>query len=272
MIANKTVSTVKSNHFSLSNEIKSVKPMSFRGSVVFFGIPSLIMAFSYYIFMPFLQSLGISHYNAFFVAHIIPMSMFIVATFVLLEREGVHTFSEFISRTRFNNFKLRYFVYGIGVFFALNFAYGPFDAIATVLIESNIITIPDFVPLFGDPRIEITPGFLLSIVGEQLAGNWGIILIFLMSLFFNIVGEELFWRGYVLPRQEVRFGKHTWIVHGLMWTFFHSFKYWDLLGLLPVCLIISYVAQRKQNNWISFIAHLLFNGILIVFLLPVVLA
>jgi membrane protease YdiL (CAAX protease family) len=49
--------------------------------------------------------------------------------------------------------------------------------------------------------------------------------------------------------------------HGLLWTAFHVFKWWDLIGLLPVCLAIAYVSQRTKNNWPAFIAHFLFNGL-----------
>ena len=81
-------------------------------------------------------------------------------------------------------------------------------------------------------------------------------------LFFNIFGEELWWRGYVLPRQAKHFGKYACdLFHGLLWTLFHAFKWWDLIGLLPVCLSLSYVAQRRQSTWPGNIAHLLFNGL-----------
>jgi len=28
--------------------------------------------------------------------------------------------------------------------------------------------------------------------------------------------RELWWRGYILPRQELAFGRWTWIIHGLL--------------------------------------------------------
>jgi membrane protease YdiL (CAAX protease family) len=80
-------------------------------------------------------------------------------------------------------------------------------------------------------------------------------------LFFNITGEELWWRGYILLRQELSQGCWAWLIHGVLWTLFHAFKWWDLLNLLPVCLLISYAAQRTKNNWIPCIAHYLFNGL-----------
>lgn len=67
-------------------------------------------------------------------------------------------------------------------------------------------------------------------------------------LFVSIVGEELWWRGYVLPHQELSFGRHTWLIHGLLWTGFHASKWWDLISLLPLCLGLSYLVSRLENN------------------------
>jgi hypothetical protein len=61
------------------------------------------------------------------------------------------------------------------------------------------------------------------------------------------------------------------LVHGLLWWVFHIFKWWDLIGLLPVTLLLSYVSQRTQNNWPAFIAHYLLNGLGFLFVLGAVL-
>jgi membrane protease YdiL (CAAX protease family) len=60
-------------------------------------------------------------------------------------------------------------------------------------------------------------------------------------------------------------------VHGLLWNAFHAFKWWDLAGLLPVCLLIAYISQRTKNNWSALIAHGLFNGLALVLVLAAVL-
>jgi len=108
-------------------------------------------------------------------------------------------------------------------------------------------------------------------LGESVRGRWEIVFLFLMLLLFNVVGEELWWRGIILPRQELTHGRWTWVVHGLLWTAFHAFKWWDLLGLLPVCLLIAFISQRTKNNWPALIAHLLFNGLTLILVVAAVL-
>ena len=94
-----------------------------------------------------------------------------------------------------------------------------------------------------------------------LSGNIIALLAFLVFLFFNIIGEEFWWRGYILPRQELAFGKHTWYIHGLMWAFFHAFKWWDVLSLIPVTLILTFLVWHFKNNTVGIVLHFLINGI-----------
>src|SRR5205807_1973574 len=61
-------------------------------------------------------------------------------------------------------------------------------------------------------------------MGVPLAGAWWILVYYaLVMLACNIGGEELWWRGYLLPRQEAAFGKAAWIIHGMYWSLFHLF-------------------------------------------------
>jgi membrane protease YdiL (CAAX protease family) len=42
-------------------------------------------------------------------------------------------------------------------------------------------------------------------------------------LLLNILGEEFLWRGLMLTRQEVVFGKYTWLVHDWLGIFHIAF-------------------------------------------------
>lgn len=104
---------------------------------------------------------------------------------------------------------------------------------------------------------------------QTLLGNWPVLITFLVVWVIATLGEELWWRGVILPRQELAHGTHTWIVHGLLWTLFHVFTPWKLILLLPGALALSFVAQRTRSTIPGFIAHALVNGIEILVLLVV---
>ena len=101
---------------------------------------------------------------------------------------------------------------------------------------------------------------------EELAGiagrgNWTLVWVSFVTLFFNIFGEELWWRGYILPRQELVHGGSTWIIHGALWTIFHAFKYWEIAAILLASLALSFVALKRKNTWPGIVTHLTINGL-----------
>jgi len=93
------------------------------------------------------------------------------------------------------------------------------------------------------------------------AGRYWLLAVWFPYWILNIMGEEILWRGVMLPRQELAFGNKTWIVHGLGWGLFHIAFGWQLLiTLLPILFIQSYVVQQRKNSWIGVIVHAGING------------
>jgi membrane protease YdiL (CAAX protease family) len=108
-------------------------------------------------------------------------------------------------------------------------------------------------------RFEHSPSFMSF---EPLtSGRYWLLLIWLPYWILNILGEEFLWRGVMLPRQEVAFGKHTWLIHGFGWGLFHVAFGWQLLiTLIPLIFIQSYIVQKTKNSWIGVIMHAGLNG------------
>jgi len=227
------------------------------------------MAASIYLFLPWLRSLGISEVKSFLVAHIVPMALMLTAALVAIFRvEGYPlNWASIRERYRFPRISFKALLWALVIYIAIMIGYGVTSQIGMALIGNGVIPIPSGLSPWMDPRASM----IAQSTGDALQGDWGIAALWFVMLFFNIAGEELWWRGYILPRQELTHGKWTWLVHGLMWTLFHTFKWWDLIGLLPVCLIIAYSAQRLKNNWPAFIAHYIFNGMAFVIILSKVL-
>lgn len=92
-------------------------------------------------------------------------------------------------------------------------------------------------------------------------GRYWILLIWFPFWILNILGEEFIWRGVMMPRQEIVFGKYTWLVHGIGWGLFHIAFGWQLLiTLIPIIFIQSYVVQKTKNSWNGVIIHGGLNG------------
>lgn len=92
-------------------------------------------------------------------------------------------------------------------------------------------------------------------------GRYWLLLIWAPYWITNILGEEFLWRGVMLPRQEIAFGKYTWLIHGFGWGLFHIAFGWQLLvTLIPLIFIQSYLVQKTGNSWVGVIMHGGLNG------------
>lgn len=93
------------------------------------------------------------------------------------------------------------------------------------------------------------------------AGRYWLLLLWLPYWILNIMGEEFLWRGVMLPRQELAFGRNAWLIHGIGWWMFHFAFGWHLmLMLMPLIFIQSWVVQKTRNSWVGVIMHAGLNG------------
>jgi membrane protease YdiL (CAAX protease family) len=109
------------------------------------------------------------------------------------------------------------------------------------------------------PGVPLHPPFLTM---EPLTpGRYWILAAWLPLWVLNILGEEFLWRGVVLPRQEVAFGRWAWLANGSGWLLFHlAFGPIIVLTLLPIVFILPFAAQRRMNSSVGVLIHGGLNG------------
>jgi membrane protease YdiL (CAAX protease family) len=106
----------------------------------------------------------------------------------------------------------------------------------------------------------------------QLVGAWGFYVLFLIMFVFNILGEEFFFRGVLLPKMEGVFGKWDWVANGVLFGLFHLHEPWIILAAaLDGAIIFALPVRRFRSTWLAVIAHALANVILLPLILMVVL-
>ena len=77
----------------------------------------------------------------------------------------------------------------------------------------------------------------------------------------NIIGEELWWRGFIQTRQEPVFGAATCVLQGFLHLAFHaSFGPGVMFVLLPVVFVIPWAVQRTGNTSVGMFIHAAING------------
>ncbi|MCK4472465.1 MAG: CPBP family intramembrane metalloprotease [Anaerolineae bacterium] len=241
---------------------KTIRPMSWGLSLLFFGLPAIMVIVCFHVIMPALISGGATPFNAYFVAMGVPLVVMLVASLVAYRIEGnPMTWAALKERFRLGRMNGKAWLWTIGTLVVISLGYGIASQISLLLVTNGIMPMPASLPAWLDPRNMKRIVETMDQAAGGLSGNWMVLITFVISLFFNIIGEEFWWRGYILPRQELALGKWVWVIHGLLWAFFHAFKWWDVIGLLPVTVGFSYVVYRLKNNTPGIILHTLFNGL-----------
>ncbi len=105
------------------------------------------------------------------------------------------------------------------------------------------------------PQWYFDPGFGTTDIG--LVAN-----VFLMGIFIDgIVGpvvEELFFRGYLLPRMAY-LKKWAPFVNGTLFGLYHFWQPHNYLAIIGIGIILSYIVWRKKNVYLGIIIHCTLN-------------
>ena len=259
----------------MSSNATSLKPMPLSLALLHFGIPAFVFVLSVYYLIPFFIDQGITEFMSYSLSLLIPLIVMFIASLIALRMEGYPVnWTAIKDRFRLKKMDKTDWVWTVVSLIIMMIGAGIFGVIGQALVMKGVIPIPSKIPTaLLDPTTD--PANLMNIfvasLGPNAKGNWGLVLFSLILLAFNIIGEEFWWRGVVLPRQELVHGKNTWLIHGTMWTLFHAFKYWSWLGLLPICLALSFVAQKRRNTWPGIITHFIVNGLSLIPILSAIL-
>jgi membrane protease YdiL (CAAX protease family) len=81
---------------------------------------------------------------------------------------------------------------------------------------------------------------------------------FLVVALLAPIAEEIYFRGYLLPRLS-RFGFWAVPIHTTLFALFHVWTPWMFVARVIGIIPFAYIVQRKQNIYIGMIAHCFFN-------------
>ena len=101
------------------------------------------------------------------------------------------------------------------------------------------------------------PSFLESAAGSSLlSGNWGwFAIIAAMTIFNTVLGEELLFRGLLLPRMRGAFGRWDWVANGVLFAVYHLHMPWAIPATLVDTVAIAYPCRRYRSAVIGIIVH-----------------
>ncbi len=92
---------------------------------------------------------------------------------------------------------------------------------------------------------------------SRLVGAWGLYVLFIVQALFNtVVGEELLFRGLLLPRMAGVFEKWDWVMNGLLFGMYHLHQPWMILsGAIQGMFLLALPSRSYRSSWFGIILH-----------------
>ncbi|WP_344145774.1 CPBP family intramembrane glutamic endopeptidase [Nocardioides koreensis] len=128
--------------------------------------------------------------------------------------------------------------------------------------------------LVPGPSVRNLGDFLGSDRGEAFfSGAWGWFAVVVVFVIFNtVLGEELLFRGLLLPRMQAVFGKRDWVANGLLFTLYHLHQPWSMpTTLVEGIFLEAHPSRRFQSAWMGIIVHSVQSVFVVIVVLTLVL-
>jgi len=120
-----------------------------------------------------------------------------------------------------------------------------------------VVGLEQFLPSLPAPAGRDLGEFLRSTTGHEfLSGNWPwFAVIVVLALFNTVLGEELLFRGLLLPRMRGAFGRADWLANGLLFAVYHLHMPWVIPTALLDSLALALPSRRYRSAWLGIIVH-----------------
>jgi len=92
---------------------------------------------------------------------------------------------------------------------------------------------------------------------SKMVGAWGILALFTFQALFNtVLGEELLFRGLLLPRMSGAFGKWDWVMNGLLFGLYHLHQPWVILNAaIQGMFLLALPSRYYRSAWFGIVSH-----------------
>lgn len=120
-----------------------------------------------------------------------------------------------------------------------------------------IYVLEQLLPAIHGPSMRDFGDFASSHAGKEFfRGAWGWFAVVVVLFIFNtVLGEELLFRGLLLPRMKGVFGKYDWVANGVLFAIYHLHQPWTIPTALVDIFALAYPSRRFQSAWMGIIVH-----------------
>ncbi|MEQ1547576.1 MAG: CPBP family intramembrane glutamic endopeptidase [Chakrabartia sp.] len=117
-------------------------------------------------------------------------------------------------------------------------------------LTGNLILIP-FPQIDDLPKLD-----LKELMLPELFGAWWLMAMAVISCIFNyFLGEELLFRGILLPKMRGAFGKWDWAANSALFALYHMHRPTQALGFILGGFALSFPSRHFKSIWFAIILH-----------------
>ncbi len=227
-----------------------VRKHSLLKSTILHLLPGLLIGGCYFALVPVVRKFGFPSVMALMLSGIFVLIPFELGLLIFQKRATGQTFFKGIV-LYFNKITTwKYFVLVPAIFIASGLLFKAFSFTSTYL-KTLFAWLPSY--MFMDMGLD--GSYSRSILIKTYIPFFFLIVLILPTI------EELYFRGYLLPRMPSRLKGWTEIIHSGLFAAYHTWTPWMFvvrtIGVLP----LIYTVKRKENLLIGIIAHCLINSV-----------
>jgi len=217
-------------------------------SITLHLVPGVLTTLAYVITAPFLNSMGYPSNFAFLLTGLFVLIPFELGFLLYLGRKrngtlslnGIVVYRESMPVRQYVLFAVPLLVYAN---FILAVVYPP---IAQFVTRNLFSWLPSWFFLSLQPEYSKSVLLMTALLGLAVNG------------FVGPITEELYFRGYLLPRIS-RFGVLAPVINGVLHSLYHFWMPWQVPGLILALLPAAFVVWWKRSIYLSMIIHVTGN-------------
>jgi hypothetical protein len=227
---------------------------------VLFLVPGALITLAYVLLAPVIDAAGFPPIAALLVAIVIVLLPFELGVILRASRgQGIRSVMPYR-----RPMSIRDWVWLVPVLIVAAFVgFGVSMAIEPTIINSLFGWLPDWFVRPIDP----------DRVREYSREAWLVTLgaYFVLNGFIGPIIEELYFRGYLLPRMEW-LGRWAPLVNVSLFSLYHFWSPWQVLARILGLAPTVYAVRRKENIYLGMVVHCALNTLSVVLVVSLVLS
>jgi hypothetical protein len=217
-------------------------------SILLHILPGLLAGMAYYLFVPFVKENGFPSVMALIIAGVFVLLPFELGTLFYYKKKSGKPFFDGVIVYSKQMPKCQYLLW-----------------ISVILVSSGFIftVLNNFSEYIKTFFSWIPNDYILD---SGLSDNYtkaNLLITYLLFFVFIVivipVVEELYFRGFLLPRMRLRTNGLTAIIHSALFAVYHTWTPWLIVTRTLAVFPLIYIVKRKENIWVGIISHCLLN-------------